>query len=786
MKLKLIIGLLFIVTEFFTQNIATDRKLHNKYWNMRSRLRNDFMKVGSGPGESIPMQQRGFLYYPNDNPYGEFVFPNAESGEKAKWGDAMGDLGYYIGVLATEYALLQLNSQSPDTVIKELYYALGALNRMDLQAEINFESAWGTSYPSSLDGFMLRDDVAGENFITDNLSHFNYYGNKGFKSKIFINELDGSGGGPDSKDKTIVPRYFKWDHNHNFPPKGYYRKYEGAYLSQDNWINVLVGLALVRRFVPPEVSYGGNNIHGGDPGSFSDAAYAIGHRVYNYMKDGYGNSFAWNLQYPNGDDIGSDWGGIAYLTSYPMAEALNKMENFDWGYKTYGATNHFNNECDWNDWVTGGNKAQNWYRKNISSPIEQAAYNVYPHFSGSHLHPSLVYENLFIAQLGSFWLSADVPIMSTNLAGISNCVYEYKGNKTKHNQSIRINSDGIFHGDLLRMAIHGWGNCFDNAFVTSSFDNSYSLLDAAPCEGPFNWNSNDVNVGIKGPIANGEWSTTSRLDHLDRRNSNHNFLGEYNGLDYMLYHNLFYLVAQQANPGYLGWRMVDLTSRDLKIDYPTTVNGNPWGSVANPAFVPSHEYIVATNKLNSGADATFQAGKVIYFKPGFTASAGSKLHAYIKNDENFCANNADFTNPFDLSVNARTFSQTDSSKAFSNHPTSYVKSEVMDENKIAELREAKKKETLEIVLKNVKKITTRSSVTKVYPNPSTGTFSIFIDEPSNYESVYITNSLSQTVYEMKNMNSVTSVDLTGQSKGIYFVMFRLKDNSMNTVKIIIN
>ena len=38
----------------------TDNANHRKYWYYKSRLNNDFVKVGLNPGESIPAQQRGF------------------------------------------------------------------------------------------------------------------------------------------------------------------------------------------------------------------------------------------------------------------------------------------------------------------------------------------------------------------------------------------------------------------------------------------------------------------------------------------------------------------------------------------------------------------------------------------------------------------------------------------------------------------------------------------------------------------------------------------------------
>ncbi|MBK9286050.1 MAG: hypothetical protein IPM51_17275 [Sphingobacteriaceae bacterium] len=73
-----------------------DIDLHKKYWYYKSRLNNDFLKVGLKSGESIPFGERGF---------NETTFDNYTNRLKA--GDASAQLGCYIAVLATEYRLLK-------------------------------------------------------------------------------------------------------------------------------------------------------------------------------------------------------------------------------------------------------------------------------------------------------------------------------------------------------------------------------------------------------------------------------------------------------------------------------------------------------------------------------------------------------------------------------------------------------------------------------------------------------------------------------------------------------
>jgi hypothetical protein len=130
----------------------TDFLNHRKYWYYKSRLNNDFLRVGLDSGESIPFTTRGtdnFSGFSDLNP-------------KLSVGDATSNLGYYIALLATEYYLLSQSilgfqsqkSLSLSKVKHELFCALNAVNRLDYEAEALFQS--GTE---NLNGFFIRDDI---------------------------------------------------------------------------------------------------------------------------------------------------------------------------------------------------------------------------------------------------------------------------------------------------------------------------------------------------------------------------------------------------------------------------------------------------------------------------------------------------------------------------------------------------------------------------------------------------------------------------------------------------
>ncbi|MFY8165785.1 MAG: hypothetical protein ACOVJ8_04265, partial [Sediminibacterium sp.] len=261
--MRQVILMILFFTSFngYSQSISTSYQNHAKYWYYRTRLRNDFLLVGPNQGMSIPMQQRGYKYYPsttvNLSSNANYTFNNNSldpDGEMPHWGDAMGDLGYYIGVLATEYELLHMNSQNTDSTIKELYYALYAFNRLDINAEPLYNNCVVQHLPTpieppinvgDLNGFASRDDVD-RDFVWDNAGHFNYYGKSGFCSKIKINDM-----------------YDDGDHvyNSSWAETGHTASSSYHFISQDNYYNVLVGLMLVRRLVPDHTFYTMNGIH---------------------------------------------------------------------------------------------------------------------------------------------------------------------------------------------------------------------------------------------------------------------------------------------------------------------------------------------------------------------------------------------------------------------------------------------------------------------------------------------------------------------------------------------
>lgn len=119
------------------------------------------------------------------------------------------------------------------------------------------------------------------------------------------------------------------------------------------------------------------------------------------------------------------------------------------------------------------------------------------------------------------------------------------------------------HVPLLRQVLHGGGNIYSESFYEN-------IINSAPCEGPSCfWNSG-------GACSTFEWASSNRLRNPDERNGG-SADAEYNGIDYMLYYNLYNIINPSTIP-YVNFM-------DSRITFPIPI-GNPlMGTTANPLTI---------------------------------------------------------------------------------------------------------------------------------------------------------------------------------------------------------
>lgn len=502
----MVIGILFTTMDVDAQNFITN---HRKYWFFKSRLNNDFTKVGTGDGESLIFNERGAY---EDNVSSSFSNPV----DGMKIGDGTSTLGYYIAQLALEYYLLYRNHQKTDSTLYELVCALYAINRLDLKAETTLKNP---SCSPQLNGFFVRDDVPC-NFIQNNYEHFNYFSagiNNNSQSRGFASYFE-SGMSRTSSD---------WCDDYEKGGSGLF------YISQDQVYNLLYGLAFVRRFVPEGVvakdRYGNTFWFQDGQIYLSEEAKAIAKRIIDNIRDPKkctGVSCGgddWSIRFPNNcDKVPSS--GFIDPHAFPLGESECVIDHKKWG-ASFSRDIICASKC-----LNGFCSAQ--YHNTFSLTGGRTLWNNY----------------LNIGILQGIIATGDINkrVMKGNLLAVCNCHYELS-NLSPYSISLNAAVGNyywyMFHQPLGRYLLHGGDLIISNDGGGSHPERNipvFLLNEMNPC--------NHFNLGINTNYSSLGWSSDTRLDHPDRI-GNCTFRGEYPAIDYMLYFNLWTTKTLYDNPG---------------------------------------------------------------------------------------------------------------------------------------------------------------------------------------------------------------------------------------------
>jgi len=261
----------------FTGNIqAQDYAAYQKkYWDYRHRLLGTdgtagFVSVGPDAGQSIPADGRNF----DSNCEKDWVMRTQCSTHpgtgKMNWGDATAFQGFYLAMLALEYANLKREGRINDleATARELHYAITAVIRLDIKAEQKFD------LPGQWDGFFLRDDIP-----------VDFY-----KDSSTVDGLRFSG--KDGKKIECISSDFSCHKN-----RGPVNSDSGNFISQDQVIGLFFGFSLIHKLVPDQ-------FYQDSMQTFGKLVAVQTEKIINLcIKNN------WKLKGPDGKKISNKWGG---------------------------------------------------------------------------------------------------------------------------------------------------------------------------------------------------------------------------------------------------------------------------------------------------------------------------------------------------------------------------------------------------------------------------------------------------------------------------------------------
>ncbi len=636
----------------------TNEQNLEKYWHYRYRLTHYFMVVGAGAGESLPADIR-----------------NLYNGGTLKWSESLVQLGYYLGVLATEYHLLKKNNQNTDQTLTELYYALNALKRLDYAAD------------GAENGYLIDDDVDPYSFrinhqteLNNSIALTNYIPNSGEVCKIDTIQSDRSAA------------------------------------SQDMLYNLLMGLALVNKYVDDGAA--GTYFHdyiSNSSGLFNFQIYTKScvHSIVSYIQNSpFPSTFLgthWQLTTPGGA-ISNGNGGNAKFFSYGVAQAGKFITGGD-----YTAHHPLFWESRWQNFQNHEALRFNFSNTTLSS-ILAAIGDSWTDSDGNNTTKAGIYFNGdYGASILGLWKS------------------NYHGNE-------------VFYGAIHRL-LHGY-SLYDAPAINMC--KMLDMLKTAPRYGTY--------CHSPGDRALNDWAASRRFyneppdQDIGQNPPGPDFEGNYNGLDYMLLHNLYYCLQEgqfyiskimpnnwdmYGHPGikyYIG-APYQAYAQYSKIIIQNTIIHEDFGTLYGAAIITGgpQGVEVSNTEVTEGAELTITTDN----------SCGGIPEEYV------------FNTLYYKNLEASNDAENDSLPQYKMIP------------------EPERQESLNLV---------------VLPNPNNGTFKVRLtknNQAIGVKEIKVFNILGEVIWETgASENSVFTIDITSYPQGIYYIEAESEQGEIELKKII--
>lgn len=683
---------------------------HKKYWYYRHRLKEHFMY------DWHHWQAGNLILSERAGPFGN---------SNATFGDQTIHLGNYIAILAMEYHLLASNGQNTDETIKDLYSAIYSVNRLDLNAESLFRGlSSGRPNPvnNDLNGFFVKDD-AGRYINTGGplLSHIN--SNKIKSVSYNINDVS-------SQWKTsFLAGIYPYS---RYPSKykdfdDYENKYYSAEMSQDQFYYLLFGMRMINEFIPTSINFNGKPFQDGVV-SFHEEAAEIALRMTSHINQTSHTSI------PSYIGI---WAPINPITK-------NKLHFpqhiFQWSYPIAEIT---------------ADITSNYYSKRVGTAYTgwKAQHTLYSITNGRNLWgggPGVLGTN-------NFFTTPD----NTHMCGLLNAMFGRSNFDATYYAGYKARE--MYHIPLIGQVLYNQGNPVHH--------NVYrDILNDAPCDEPYISNE-DRSTSSWGKSPNTgkysfEFSTSDRLLHPYRRwpnkDMNIDFDGEFPGIDYMLYHNLYYIVNSKEYSNPVNWVNMDIKKSINSGEYNVLKKLTGSNSITSLVFGPWFKIPY---------NVTYRAGEEINFKPGFSTNTksvkGSYFHAYVERID--CSNKVGTSNT--------AFAPRSSGESAFKPDSSY-----QPINK----RNFKRKTQDVVYHESINVLEINESKINIFPNPATNFVNII------GKGQYITKKMNIKVYDSKGsmidffeFQNIIKKDVSSYPNGILILQILDDENQLIETKKII-
>lgn len=598
---------LAFVTAISSANIfaqSTDWNGLNKYWYYRYRLVDKFLIRG----EESPLNCGA----------GGYSIPATaiEAGDDVNWGDGTVRLGWYIGTLATEYKLLSLNNQPTEATKRELYYAMKAYERLDRKVERIF-------YPHDLNAD-CSDPYLNGLFARDDIDDAFVDAHPEFKAKFQPDDINNFTYSSDHKRHRIQDPNDKYRNN--------------VYPSQDQVSHLFLGFALVKNCLPPNENYQGYN--------FFNKAELYVDKITSRLDNKY-----WFGRLENGDIYENGKTFRQEGSAYGLAKAAEWISGYQFDQSKFGVFSEL--PLAISEWQA--------FADPFVDPINMSIFDLmwankvdftiallesYAAIGNSWHYGFTRLEKKVGIRMPAWCHKGFIPYPCMKKVYITCYQYELKVPRFP----ISLPSFGCFPRlpelsiNITSESLSYFGNRFGQQFypllheylydesstVTQAF--LFNAINSAPCEGPHH-KPDDASQSV---TANG-WRGRNRWE---RPQSGDGFVdiedqesyGRFNGLDYMLFYNL-YLLTRGQNDGINYKNMLNTVSSNNLV-----TGGRYWSyeSMELSGMVPN-------NVSTTSTPVEIVSNNSIVLKPGFNVQPGVNARIYIDGNLTACSTSQDNT-----------------------------------------------------------------------------------------------------------------------------------------------